>query len=307
MKFVAARRARGFTLVEAIVVMVLTGIVAGIMVVFIRKPVQSYVETAGRAELTDMAEIALRRMTREIHGAVPNSIRLTSIGTSTFLEFIPSKAGGRYLAVEDGAPSTAQNPHPPLSFTDPSATQFEVVGPMPQAPYAIRVNDYIIISNFGTGFTNADAYAQNANNRAVVTAVSSNGNGNFVTLGVNRFAGNVDPLPNKRFIVAGSPVTFACVNDATTGRQRLLRYSGYDFQPNQVDPATVVQQQPLQVQMTLMADNVLGCNFTTATTANRQTALVGLALALARVKPGAAANDLETVKLAQQIHVDNTP
>jgi MSHA biogenesis protein MshO len=305
MKSLVVRRARGFTLVEAIVVMVLTGIVAGITVVFIRKPVQSYVETAARAEMTDIAEIALLRMAREIHGAVPNSIRLTSAGTSTFLEFIPSRAGGRYLAVEDNAVSTAQAPHPPLSFTDQNARQFEVVGPMPQDPYAIALNDNIIISNFGTGFTNADAYAQNANNRAVVTAIDAIRK--FITLGANRFAGNVDPLPSKRFIVAGSPVTFACVNDATTGRQRLLRYSDYDFQPNQVDPATVVLPQPRQVSMSLMADNVLGCNFTAVATANRQTALVGLAIALARVKPGAAATDLETVTLAQQIHVDNTP
>jgi len=41
--------------------------------------------------------------------------------------------------------------------------------------------------------------------------------------------------------------------------------------------------------------------------ANRQAALVGLAIALARAKPGAGGNGLEAVTLAQQIHVDNTP
>ncbi|MRW83849.1 prepilin-type cleavage/methylation domain-containing protein [Pseudoduganella sp. FT26W] len=303
MKFSVASRARGFTLVEAIVVMVLTAVLAGMMVVFIRKPVQSYADAANRAELTDVAEVALRRMAREIHGAVPNSIRLTIVGGATFLEFIPSKAGARYLAEDDGAISTAQDPHPPLSFTDPTARQFEVVGPMPPAPYAIAVNDIIILNNFGTGFADADAYAQNANNRAVVTAL----NGKFITLAANPFAGHVNPLPGKRFIVAGSPVTFACVSDATTGRQRLVRYSEYDFQANQVDPATVVLPSPRQVKMTLMASNVSGCNFTATPLANRQTALVGLAIALVRVKPGAAANDLETLTLAQQIHVDNTP
>jgi MSHA biogenesis protein MshO len=35
--------------------------------------------------------------------------------------------------------------------------------------------------------------------------------------------------------------------------------------------------------------------------------LVGVGIALARAKPGAVASDLETVTLAQQIHVDNTP
>jgi len=308
MRMLSVKRARGFTLVEAIVVMVLTSILAGIMVLFIRNPVNSYVDTAARAELTDVADIALRRMTREIRTAVPNSIRLNIVGNTSFLEFIPSYAGGRYLAKEDGAapvsPPGAQ--HQWLDFTN-AAAQFEVVGPMPPAPYAIAQGDFIIISNFGTGFTNGDAYALNANNRAVIGQV--NNNTKVITLTNNPFAG-VDPPASKRFIVARQPVTFACTNDPVTGRGQLRRFSNYNFPPNQVDPSTVNllgQSPPQQVQMTLMADNVVGCNFSVAAMANRQAALVSLGIALARAKPGAAANDLETVTLAQQIHVDNTP
>lgn len=289
------KRNRGFTLVEAIIVIVLTSILAGIMVLFIRNPVQSYVDSVGRAELTDVAEIALRRMAREIHGAVPNSVRFTTSGNTSFLEFIPSKAGGRYLSEEDGADTTAQ-PHPSLSFTDSSLLQFEVIGPLPQAPYAIVRNDIIIINNFGTGFTDGDAYAANANNRALVDQI--NINSKLITLASNPFATHVSPSPSKRFIVAGTPVTFACVNDPA-GRGVLRRYWGYGFMATQGDPSATAQ-------MALMADNVVGCNFSVQATANRQTALVGLAIALSRAKPGAA-NGLETVTLAQQIHVDNTP
>lgn len=295
MKRLPRKRDRGFTLVEAIVVIVLTSILAGIMVLFIRNPVQSYVDSAGRAELTDVAEIALRRMAREIHGAVPNSVRFTTSGNTSFLEFIPSKAGGRYLSEEDGADTTGQ-PHPSLSFTDPNLWQFEVIGPLPQSPYAIVRNDIIIINNFGTGFTDGDAYAANANNRALVDQI--NNSSKLITLINNPFANHVNPSPGKRFIVAGTPVTFACVNDPT-GRGVLRRYWGYGFMAVQGDPAATAQ-------MALMADNVVGCNFSVQATANRQTALVGLAIALARAKPGAL-NNLETVTLAQQIHVDNTP
>jgi MSHA biogenesis protein MshO len=287
------KRNRGFTLVEAIVVIVLTSILAGIMVLFIRNPVQSYVDSAGRAELTDVAEIALRRMAREIHGAVPNSVRFTTSGSTSFLEFIPSKAGGRYLSEEDGA-DTTQQPHPALSFTDANAKTFEVIGPMPQAPYALVQNDIVIISNFGTGFTDGDAYANNASNRTTVSQI----NGKVITLASNPFATRVNPSPSKRFIVAGTPVTFACVNDPS-GKGVLRRYWGYGFMATQGDPAATAQ-------MALLADNVVGCNFSVQATANRQTALVGLAIALARAKPGAA-NGFETVTLAQQIHVDNTP
>jgi prepilin-type N-terminal cleavage/methylation domain-containing protein len=71
------RSQRGFTLVEAIIVMVLTGVLAGVMVLFIRQPVQNYVDAAGRAGLTDTADLALRRMARELRSALPNSIRTT--------------------------------------------------------------------------------------------------------------------------------------------------------------------------------------------------------------------------------------
>jgi MSHA biogenesis protein MshO len=288
--------------------MVLTSILAGIMVLFIRNPVNSYVDTAARAELTDVADIALRRMTREIRTAVPNSIRLNIVGNTSFLEFIPSHAGGRYLAQEDGAAPVAQ--HPWLDFTNTAALRFEVVGPMPPPPYSINQGDFIIISNFGTGFTNGDAYATDptgalANNVAVVNTVA----GKFITLNNNRFA-NIVPPASKRFIVANQPVTFACVNDPVNGRGQLRRFSNYGLLANQADPSTVNllgQSPPQQVQMTLMADNVVGCNFSVVAMANRQAALVGLGIALARAKPGAAANDLETVTLAQQIHVDNTP
>ena len=50
----------GFTLVEAIMVIVITGILAGMVAVFIKAPVDGYVDSVRRAELTDAADTALR-------------------------------------------------------------------------------------------------------------------------------------------------------------------------------------------------------------------------------------------------------
>jgi MSHA biogenesis protein MshO len=55
-----------------------------------------------------------------------------------------------------------------------------------------------------------------------------------------------------------------------------------------------------------MANNVLGCDFTITQTANQQSGVIGMTIALARTSTGAA-NGLETVTLTDQIHVDNTP
>jgi MSHA biogenesis protein MshO len=56
----------------------------------------------------------------------------------------------------------------------------------------------------------------------------------------------------------------------------------------------------------LLANNVAGCDFSFSQTANLQTGLIGLTIALARPRAGAA-NGIETVTLTHQIHVDNTP
>lgn len=300
--FMLPRRQRGFTLVEAIVVMVLTGILAGIMVLFIRRPMASYIDTAARADVADVAEIALRRMVRELHGALPNSIRFTVVNNVSLVEFIPTKAGGIYLSEEDGANASI---HPPLRFsagTNPNL--FEVVGPLPVAPYAIAAGDSIVVYNLGSGITNADAYV--GNNRALVSGVglAAGGiNAKTVVLGNNPFAAQnpTNRSPGNRFQVVSRPVTFACANNAN-GRGTLTRFWGYDFQSTQVNPATLTDP---NLHSALMANNVVGCQFWVQQAANQNTALIGLSIALARPNPNTGG--LETATLSQQIHVDNTP
>lgn len=301
------QRQRGFTLVEAIVVMVVTGILAGIMVLFIRRPVQNYVDTAARAEMGDVAELALRRMARELHTALPNSIRLSVVGNLALLEFIPTKAGGLYLTVENNAAGGN-----PLNFTIPGALSFDIVGPVPAAPYAISAGDFIVVYNLGTGFQDADAYANVGANRARVTQVN-----NRTVSFVNPYLANNNPFsnasangrvpntsPGDRFNVAMQPVTFACRSDPITGRGTLTRYWNYDFRANQIDPLTV-DNPAGTIGIALMANNVLGCQFSIASAANQHTGVIGMAIALARATTDS--NALETVTLAHQVHVDNTP
>jgi MSHA biogenesis protein MshO len=299
----------GFTLVEAITVMVITGILAGIMVLFIRRPVQSYVDTAARANMGDVAELALRRMVRELHAALPNSIRLSVVGGQSLLEFIPTKAGGLYLAVEDNAGAGSA-----LSFTNQASLTFDIVGPVPAAPYGILAGDSIVVYNLGPGFQDADAYADSSGNgngnRAVVTAAAGKtisfvdpykpGNNPFANAAA---AGRVpNSSPGHRFNVATSPVTFACKNDPATGQGTLTRFWGYGFNTVQIDPSTLPQN---AVSSALMADNVLGCQFSIAAAANQHTGLIGISISLARSTTGS--NALETVTLAHQVHVNNTP
>jgi len=170
-------RADGFTLVEMIMVITITGIIAAMVAVFVRAPVEGYIDSVRRAEMTDQADLALRRIAREVRRALPNSLRLTGDG----FEFILTRSGGRYRDAADGSTSGDF-----LDFSIPADLSFDVLGPVP----AMNVGDRIVIYNLGVGYAPADAYS--GGNVARISAIS----GNTVTMQSNPFAAQSPPLPS---------------------------------------------------------------------------------------------------------------
>lgn len=80
-------RARGFTLIELIVVIVLLGIAAVSFTMIFTGTVGGYLDTAGRADSATAARIALDRMGRELREAMPNSVRVNDDGSC--VQFLP--------------------------------------------------------------------------------------------------------------------------------------------------------------------------------------------------------------------------
>lgn len=284
------RRARGFTLVEVIIVMVITGILGSGIALFITRPVESYIDSAARAELTDIADLALRRMGRELRLALPNSIVVFTVNGKPAIRFLITKTGGRYLdadAVAAGAPGNA------LSFTDTAQLSFTMAGAWPEGRQQIAVGDNIVVYNLGPGFDPADAYS--GNNVAAVTAV--NAASRTISMGSNPFA-QAEPSmvldsPAHRFQVVTGTVTYLC-NGGAAGTGSLSRF----FSP------AVVAANPTAAPSgasALLANMVSSCLFDYATLPNVRSALVGLQLNLERPGKG------EKVQLSYQVHVDNTP
>lgn len=258
-------------------VIVITGIIAAVVAVFIRAPVQGYFDSVARAELTDVADTALRRMTRDLRLALPNSIRTGANGTGQYVEFLMTSTGGRYLD-EDDNPSSGNI----LDFNNSASPslQFDVIGPTP----AISGGDQIVVYNLGPGISPADAYE--GNNRATVASVA----GNTVTLTANPFPAQSPSMrsPGYRFQVVTTPVTYGCVGNTIT------RYWGYPIQLNQPLPPAGAG-----LQSALLATGVTGCAFSYTNLANVRSGLVGISITLQR--------NNETITLFQQVHVDNTP
>jgi len=93
----------GFTLVELIMVIALAGVVAVMVGTVMSRPLQGFADHSQRAELTDLAAIALNRMARDIRLAVPNSVLVANTGDE--IRLVPIAAAGRYranLPVSDG-------------------------------------------------------------------------------------------------------------------------------------------------------------------------------------------------------------
>jgi MSHA biogenesis protein MshO len=269
------RPAAGFTLIEMIMAITITGIVAGMVAVFIRAPVEGYVDSVRRAELTDTADVALRRIARDVRLALPNSLRVMTAGGIHYIEFIMTRSGGRYRDPADG--STAGDF---LSFTSVADTTFDALGPLP----AMAANDFVVVYNLGV--PGADAYA--GNNRAQIAGIA----GNTITLTANPFAIQTPPLPSPsaRFqIVPGGEqaVTYACPQ-AVAGN--LARHWGYGFNAAQAVPAG---------SSALLATNAT-CEVDYISAATGRNGLLYIRLTLTDASGEAAI-------LFQQIHVDNAP
>lgn len=283
----------GFTLVETVMVIVITGILAAVVAIFIRAPVQGYFDSVRRAELTDQADVALRRITRDVRLALPNSLRVRQANVAgvdrVFIEFIMTRSGGRYRDVSDGSVGGDF-----LSFTNAADLSFDVHGPMPAMTPGVT-GDFIVVFNLGPGNAPANAYANGipcANcNRARINAVA----GNTVTLANNPFASQAPPLaaPNGRFqVVPGDvqAVTYSCpVQLANAGDlNRHWNYGFFDVQP----------APPPGGNQALLATGA-SCTVNFAPAISGPNGLLDIQLSLT--------SQGETVTLQQQIRVDNVP
>ncbi|MBS0307639.1 MAG: prepilin-type N-terminal cleavage/methylation domain-containing protein [Proteobacteria bacterium] len=280
------RAVRGFTLIEAVMVIVITGAIAAAVAVFMRAPVEGYFDSARRAGLTDVADTAVRRIARDLHLALPNSVRVAG---GNCIEFLPTSANGRYRAEQDCTGACAGNK---LDFINGS-TSFDYLGGMSAIPAA---NDRVVVYNLG--IPGADAYLNDgsaSDNTALVQAATAS----TITLTANKkfpFAS-----PGNHFHVipnADRVASYVCsgvgVDAAGTGTGTLYRYSNYV--PSAAMPASC----PAPPAGTpILATKVSACNFSYASGVTARSGLASVQISIQESN--------EPVSLYQEVHVNNTP
>lgn len=259
---------RGFTLVELIMVIALAGIVAVMISTVMSRPLQGFADQSRRAELTDLAAMALNRMARDIRLAVPNLL----VVSSNEVRLVPIAAAGRYRANQPDPDGPRQDP--PACTQASGACSIDILSPI--EPASATTPHWLIIYN--TSGLAGLAEAQDGDNSAISPKAFTWKDGTLST-GLSDFKFQY-ASPQKRFYLANEAVTYRCAGD------ELLRESSQKLDGSEAVQAVVV-------------DSVNTCSFSYEPGTNTRNGLVTLRLSL--TKGG------ETISLLQQVHVDNAP
>jgi len=302
-----ARRARGFTLIEMVVAIVLTSIIVATTIYFVY-PVRQAADLSTRAELTDIADNALQRIGREVRLALPNSVRRD--GSQLFLEFIPLRSAGRYRVESSGAACDTVTDE--LAF-DTIDTCFKSIGTVANA-ITITAGDFVVLNNYGPGFSGQNAYdtAGTLNRRRITSAVDEGTRERIVYTPSTAFDRTLHDSPGKRFfVVMGNtttvlpePVTYECDTAVNGTLTRRWGYAMTTAQPTSFGGGSstlIAGENPTTPSST----KVTVCDFDyDPNGVAAQVGLLTLRLTLSKALPGGGT---ETVTLYHAVHVSNVP
>lgn len=199
-------RARGYSLVELVIVIVILGVIGVGLFSIYTTSIRQYIDASRRAEMTASARLALERISRELRNALPNSVRVN--GDGNCVEFRPVLTAAVYAELPISSPASSL-----------TASAFS----LPAGSWAVSVMP--LQSSDGV---NSDMYGSAPLTTVGITAVSAPDASNLVTVGLAAAHQFPRTSPSRRLYVVGGASSF-CI---TAGGQ-LRRYSSYSSTVNQ--------------------------------------------------------------------------
>ncbi|MGB8517017.1 MAG: type II secretion system protein [Gallionella sp.] len=287
---------KGFTLIEMIMVIVITGIIGSMVAVFLKAPIQQYTDVSRRAELSNIADTALYQLASDISTSVPNSVRVAGCGSSPCVEFIPTKDGGRYRNNAQGGTGSCGAAGDDLDFSKADSC-FEIVG-QPINFSTGASGDYIVLGS--TQSSGNPPYDTTAATGVLRAYTGASGAQKMVIITATQFP-LFASLASPRFdVVDGSrqAITFSCegtlgmLNASNDGQASMVKHWLYGFNAVQAAPVS------LGGSRALLATKVSGCSIN-YDTSNQRMGLLTVGLTLT--------SSGESVTLYHEIHVNNMP
>lgn len=249
-------RARGFTLLELVVAIVLSAMIVGFIATLMTSPVDAYVDQSERAQVSASAELVTARLRADLRMAVPYSVRIRNSGGRSILEMLETPVVSYYLPAGTLVGlGQLDDPQMELSFGAGGGDEFVLFALPGMGNVEPR---YLVIGNQGTGSAN-DAYALASTTLIVEDAFEedpANPGQYKVTLPGTFSFGASNKTPQRRAYWVSSPVAYIC--NPSTGSIR--RYSGYDITSSA--PASEGSSQLSGAAQLLLADNAANCRFT---------------------------------------------
>jgi len=278
----------GFTLVELVIVIALTGVVAVLASVLVGNQMLGYVDTARRASLMAKADMALQHIARDLRGAVPYSIRISG---GTALEWVPISSWGRYRKLPE---NSGINESAALDFSRADSS-FQVLygSAMPTVSSGMR----LVIGNMDApGVDGVNLYG-NVSAGTLVPAGSHVITPTSLILGTS--GNNITLTPAFQFSQASLASRFYLINGGASyvcNAGVVRRYTGYTLQKAQPVNGAIA---PLSTASSAMLlDGVSSCQFG-YTALDATYGVVSIQL---RLQEGS-----EIVSMSRMITIENRP
>ena len=291
------RAARGFTLIELVMVVTLCALIAVLIAAALSRPLDGVLAQMRRAALVDAAALASARLQRDVHEAVPNSLRISSDGQA--LELLHASGVARYV------PNRSTTPVPALaagtaSSCLPSGNACNLLRLLDPAVSVSGVR-WLVLYNIGaesggvplTGsnvwsYANPGVITPTGSSFTLASGATSGESWLQVTLpsGTSSFSFH-QPSPMYRLYLADMIIGYRCTGGS------LWRYTYSTLSPGV--PAGI----PVGASSARMASDLASCTLDYRRGTGSRAGLVTLKLQLSR--------NGETIELLQQVHVDHVP